>query len=762
MTAVQHPTTPSRFRPGERWPDAAGVPINAHGGGVLYHEGRYYWFGEHKIEGEAGNKAHVGVGCYSSEDLHHWKNEGIALAVSDDPESPITRGCVLERPKALYCRATGKFVMWFHLELKDQGYREALAGVAVGDAIVGPYRLVRAFRPNARDWPLGFPEEEKRPLGREEQEALAARKLGGGPVGDFPRHAVVQRDFAGGQMSRDMTLFLDEDGTAYQVRASENNGTLHISELTPDFLGCSGRYVRLFPGGFHEAPALFKHAGRYYLVTSDCTGWMPNPARLAVAEAMLGPWRELGNPCEGTREQVFTTFEAQSTHVFPVEGKPGRFIFMADRWRPKNAIDGRYVWLPIQFREDGTPFLQWLEEWDLSFFDGKRPPMTTLEKPQVDPRIQEAFDLCVAKIRGSIKRLADEPKSGALAQDGNYFAFHEGFFDIGNWTSSFFTGMALLAYRATRESSFLGELARLEDVYRAKVHPPHDANTMHDLGFLYSLYSVGLYKTILHPGHREVGLRAAQVLAQRFVEPGGYIRAWGRMDERDTDYAGLAIIDCLMNLPLLFWAAGETENAEFTRVAVSHADTTLRVLVRSDGSVCHAYRFDPVTGKPTVEANYCGRGVGSHWARGTAWAIYGFAMAYRYTRDEKYVAAAKKIAHVFIDHLDAHDVPVWDFRILPGEAPLRDASAAAVAVCGFQELARVGGGDPRFAATAKRLLQRLLTDEYLDRDTAIPGVLRQAEVGDGPGFAKNAYTSWGDYFFMEALASELQLGETFW
>jgi hypothetical protein len=103
------------FKPGELWLDDAGVHINAHGGGVLFHKGKYYWFGEHK--GERSNAALVGVTCYSSDDLYNWKNEGIALPVSDDPESPIVRGSVIERPKVIYNEKTGKFVMFFHLEL---------------------------------------------------------------------------------------------------------------------------------------------------------------------------------------------------------------------------------------------------------------------------------------------------------------------------------------------------------------------------------------------------------------------------------------------------------------------------------------------------------------------------------------------------------------------------------------------------------------------------------------------------------------------
>src|ERR1051325_11326097 len=142
------------FRPGELWPDDKGVHINAHGGGILFHDGTYFWFGEHKIEGEAGNVAHVGIHVYSSRYLYNWKNEGIALSVSDDPQSDIARGCILERPKVIFNSHTRKFVMWFHLELKDKGYVDSLSGVAVADKAIGPYQFIHSFRPNAGVWPL--------------------------------------------------------------------------------------------------------------------------------------------------------------------------------------------------------------------------------------------------------------------------------------------------------------------------------------------------------------------------------------------------------------------------------------------------------------------------------------------------------------------------------------------------------------------------------------------------------------------------------
>jgi hypothetical protein len=360
------------FKPGALWPDNNGVPINAHGGGVLFHDGVYYWFGEHKIGGEAGNVAHVGVHVYSSRDLFNWTDVGIALAVSDDPQSPITRGCILERPKVIFNRSTGKFVMWFHLEPKDAGYAGALSGVAVADEVTGPYQFLRAFRPNAGVWPENVPTEMKHPLSTDERARVDALELPGGPVPYYPKHLLFRRDFVGGQMARDMTLFGDDDGSAYHIYASEANGTLHISKLSDDYLQPAGKFVRVFPGRFHEAPAVLKWRGRYFLFSSDCSGWAPNAARVSVAENIFGPWEELGNPCFGANEQAATTFTAQSTFILPVQGRADAFIFMADRWNPANAIDGRYVWVPIEFRH-GVPTLSWHDEWDLRLFEQAAP-----------------------------------------------------------------------------------------------------------------------------------------------------------------------------------------------------------------------------------------------------------------------------------------------------------------------------------------------------------------------------------------------------
>ena len=307
------------FKPGEVWPDDKGVHINAHGGGILRVGDTYYWFGEHKTEGSAGNLAQVGVHCYSSKDLYNWKDEGIALSVvPDDTTSHIVKGCVLERPKVIYNKKTGKFVMWAHVESAD--YSKACAGVAVSDFPNGLFTYLGSFRPN-------------------------------------------------NAMSRDQTVFVDDDGRAYQFYSSENNETMYISLLTDDYLKPSGRFTRNFIKESREAPAVFKHKGKYYMLSSGCTGWDPNVAEIAVADSIMGTWKTIGNPCTGP--DADKTFYAQSTYVQPVIGKKNAYIAMFDRWKKKDLEDSRYVWLPVLIK-DGAITIPWHEKWDLTVFDKQK------------------------------------------------------------------------------------------------------------------------------------------------------------------------------------------------------------------------------------------------------------------------------------------------------------------------------------------------------------------------------------------------------
>lgn len=355
------------FTPGQIWNDNNGKHINAHGGGILFQDGIYYWYGEHKITGRIGNSAQVGVHCYSSTDLYNWVDEGIALKVNEtDSTSDIAKGCVLERPKVVYNAKTRRYVMWFHLELKGKGYYASRSGVAVSEKPTGPFTFLKSFRPNAGFWPVNVQPCHKKPVSPDVKDSYCGGK------GCLPAPVdsvnLLGRDFKAGQMARDMNLFVDDDGTAYHIYSSEENSTLHISKLTDDYLSFSGEYYRVFAGRYMEGATLFKRAGKYYIIASDCTGWAPNAARSAVADEIFGTWTELGNPAVGKDSEL--TFHSQSTFVLQVQGKKDMYMYMGDRWTPDNPIDGRYIWLPIIFEGD-APKLYWNDKWSFDKFSNR-------------------------------------------------------------------------------------------------------------------------------------------------------------------------------------------------------------------------------------------------------------------------------------------------------------------------------------------------------------------------------------------------------
>ena len=348
------------IEPGKKWLDTKGEHINAHGGGVLFYEGKYYWYGENRPE--RGFTTKVGVEVYSSTDLMNWTYEGVALAVSEEDGHDIERGCIMERPKVVYNDKTKKFVMLFHLELKGKGYAAARVGFAVSDTPTGPFRFIRSLRPNAGQWPKDFSEKDIK----------KAKKLNPSDYKEWwtPqwRKAVntgllLARDVPGGQMSRDMTVFVDDDGKAYHIYSAEENLTLNIAELTDDYLDYTGDFIRIAPGGHNEAPTIFKRNGMYWMITSGCTGWDPNEARMFTSSSIWGPWEQLPSPFVGDHSEK--TFYSQGTYVLKVNGTEDTFIFMADRWYPRSLKNSRYVWLPISFKEDGTPEIRWHDNWSL-------------------------------------------------------------------------------------------------------------------------------------------------------------------------------------------------------------------------------------------------------------------------------------------------------------------------------------------------------------------------------------------------------------
>lgn len=323
---------------GAEWYDTEGKRINCHGGNIVKTDSLYYWYGEHRPGFESDYQK--GVSCYSSPDLLTWKDEGIALEVVSDTTSSLRKGCTIERPKCVYCPATGKYVLWFHHELKGRGYAAAQCGVAVSDTPAGPFTFIRSGRVNPGKYAENFDPAMK---GHE-----WAESAGEWWTPDWSRAVAegmfAERDREGGQMSRDMTIFVDEDGKAYHIYSSEENLTLHIAELTDDYTAHTGRYVRIFPGGHNEAPVVFKRDGIYWMICSGCTGWAPNEARMFSATDIMGPWKQHPTPFVGEGSEV--SFGTQGAFALEADGE---VIFVADEWRPKRLADSRYWWLPIDF-----------------------------------------------------------------------------------------------------------------------------------------------------------------------------------------------------------------------------------------------------------------------------------------------------------------------------------------------------------------------------------------------------------------------------
>jgi hypothetical protein len=288
LRAAEAPRLQGLIRPGAVWLDTEGRSIQAHGGGFLFHNHLWFWYGEDRTQGLDPDKQYVS--CYSSADLVHWTFRGRPLQLAD-PEH-LGPKWILQRPKVFYSPTTRQFVMYFHLD--DARYTVAEVGIAVSSDPTGPFRYVRSFRP------LGFE-------------------------------------------SRDIGQFVDDDGSAYLIFESRPSGGFYIVQLSADRLSLSRRVAFL-----HlplEGGALVHTGDRYYVLGSHLTGWAPNPNVFASAPSLAGPWTEfLPIAPESTN-----TYESQSTFLLKVNGqKKTAVLFMGDIWKPEALWDSRYVWMPLQ------------------------------------------------------------------------------------------------------------------------------------------------------------------------------------------------------------------------------------------------------------------------------------------------------------------------------------------------------------------------------------------------------------------------------
>lgn len=364
-------------------------------------------------------------------------------------------------------------------------------------------------------------------------------------------------------------------------------------------------------------------------------------------------------------------------------------------------------------------------------------------------QLQQAWENAVDQMRRSLELFPDE-----FLSDNSFDGFYKVHPNTG-WTTGFWTGQLWLCYEMTKNESFLKMAQKHVESFYERIVNKVDVDH-HDMGFLYSLSCVAGYKLTGNETARKAALMAADQLVARFQEKGQFIQAWGEMGA-ENNYR--LIIDCLLNLPLLYWASEETGEDRYADVAERHIRTALQTLIREDGSTYHTFFFDPVTGAPRYGETVQGYSSDSAWARGQAWGIYGIALSYYYTKKPEYVQLCRKVAQFFLQHLPSNMIPYWDLSFRDGCNEPWDSSAAAIAVCGMLEMAKYLPKEEAeyYTRCAKQIMLALKTHCAVSDPAVSNGVLLHGTYAKKSPYnhiderGVDECNSWGDYFYMEAL-----------
>ncbi len=367
-----------------------------------------------------------------------------------------------------------------------------------------------------------------------------------------------------------------------------------------------------------------------------------------------------------------------------------------------------------------------------------------------------AMDFSLEQVKDNLREFTDHFKK-AYSEDGFYHPTENV-----NWTTGFWTGQIWLAYEWAKR---VGDTAGAEALEEAgKIQIDNFLNRIdqkievdhHDMGFLYSPSCVAGYKLIGSEKGKEAAIKAADQLISRFHPVGEFIQAWGPMDQPENYRF---IIDCLLNLPLLYWATEETGDGKYREIAEKHIHTAVANVIREDYSTWHTFFMNMETGEPDHGATCQGYRDGSAWARGQAWGVYGTALAYRYTERKEYIEDFKHVTGYFLEHLPEDLVPYWDLEFCDGSEEPRDSSSASIAACGMLEMAKYMEEEDAayYTAIAKKLMKSVV-DSYAVKDPAKSNGL----VLHSTYSKKSPYNTctpegvdecniWGDYFYMEAL-----------
>lgn len=326
------------------------------------------------------------------------------------------------------------------------------------------------------------------------------------------------------------------------------------------------------------------------------------------------------------------------------------------------------------------------------------------------------------------------------------------------WNAGFMTGLLWLSYEATGDEKYRERaLSHIPSFYNRIVKK--DGVNHHDMGFLYVPSCVAAYKLTGSELGKDAALKAADHLLTRYIEPGGYIQAWGNVGDQPR-----LIIDCMNNIPLLFWAAEVTGERSYYDKAANHARTTLDNIVRPDASTFHTFFFNP-DGSPDRGKTAQGKSDDSCWARGQAWIISGLPLAYKYVKDDSMVELFEKLANYFINRLPEDFVPYWDLNFTDEDSEEKDSSSASIAVCGLLEmLPHIKDSEAK--AIYEGVIDKIMYSLYENYSTKdVPesnGLLMHAVYSKPAGVGVDECNIWGCYYYMEALVRMLKGTKAYW
>ena len=359
--------------------------------------------------------------------------------------------------------------------------------------------------------------------------------------------------------------------------------------------------------------------------------------------------------------------------------------------------------------------------------------------------VKNAIDLVIKQIDANMEYFKDKFPSSAT-KNNEY-----GIIENIEWTDGFWTGLLWLAYEYTGDEKYRELADKNVASFKNRVEKDIELDH-HDLGFLYSLATVSGYKLTGSEDAREASIKAANKLISRYQEKGEFIQAWGELGSKDHYRF---IIDCLLNIPLLYWASDETGDAKYRNIANKHFVTSCNNVIRDDASAFHTFYMDNETGKPLRGVTRQGYSDDSAWARGQAWGVYGIPLNYRYTRNESCFNLYEGMTNYFLNRLPKDNVCYWDLIFNDGDDHSKDSSAAAIAVCGMHEmnkyLPEVDENKEVYKYAMHNILRSLI-ENYMNPEIE-PGkpVLLHGVYSWHSGKGVDEGNIWGDYFFLEAL-----------